>query len=315
MFPYNSGHHKTYNYYQLKGEGMQSNEKSIEKYCENMFFQTTSLIESAQCLEEIKNLILGAKNKQTLIKIVGGKSLDYANMHYSNIYFSGITTGEKQWHKVFSKEESIPMLISSQLSILFTNNKVSSFKTLMNSTIEILQAHSEGRAEDGCLIEINVVNDIVKTKRVQTALKLIGEKVPVFILNLDYTGPFNSFSFPYINIIVNAKYNANNGEIVDASYIFMHELGHLLLPKLTQLTGELPSDFWKLIKFGLNNENYEEIPKEHLLEIFADGFAVACANGTIYEDKNPFIGRHIFGKQNIEYITNYFDDILANVTN
>jgi len=289
--------------------------ETVEHHCKLIFIDLVVLEDAISVLKVLNETVLNSKKKPLLIKRIGVNASQFNERYYTNVFWTGLTTGIAPKYVIIPKDESVAMLISSQLSLLAINNKVGSFKTMINSTIEKLETYYPATPKDGELIETDVMEDVLNLPLVKDAMDIISKKITPLLINLDYTGFYNSASFPHINIIINSKFNHKNGQLNDPSYIFMHEIGHLLLANISGENNELPDDFWKILKYGFNNSHdISTFPKYDLLEIFADCFTIACSSGNKYAKGNPFITIVKFDKQNVDYITRYMKDYIKKHT-
>lgn len=80
--------------------------------------------------------------------------------------------------------------------------------------------------------------------------------------------------------------------LCDPSYVFFHELGHVLYNTITERTGRTPHMFKELaLAAGLSpapGESALQLDENRLQEIFADLFSAAAMQGTKYWERNPY---------------------------
>jgi hypothetical protein len=115
---------------------------------------------------------------------------------------------------------------------------------------------------------------------------------------------FNAGYLPFLNSIVSyrPKENASSAE-----YIFVHEIGHLLIFNLTGDPGKVPDSF---IEF---NNKFNPSWKGDLVEVFVDLFSIAIMMDTEFASKNPFL--KTFEVKSQQIIKDYFNDLIKSLKN
>lgn len=105
--------------------------------------------------------------------------------------------------------------------------------------------------------------------------------------------------YPYINSI--ASYKPREKDL-SAEYVFVHEVGHLLIYNITGDPEKVPDSF---IEF---NRKFNPEWDDDLVEVFVDLFSVAVMMDTEYAPLNPFVTE--FSKKSQKVIKNYFIELV-----
>jgi hypothetical protein len=131
--------------------------------------------------------------------------------------------------------------------------------------------------------------------RLRTMQPLLIHIIPFEINNL------NAAYYPYINSI--ASYRVGTCEEGSTpEYIFVHEVGHLLLYIITGNPEKVPDSF---VTF---NEKFRPNYNGDLLEIFVDLFSLAVMKDTEYAHLNPFMA--VFSIDDQKLISSYFSKLV-----
>jgi hypothetical protein len=123
--------------------------------------------------------------------------------------------------------------------------------------------------------------------------------------------PLSVYFIPYKHAKFNAAYHSSTNSIVSyrpkekdlsPEYIFVHEIGHLLIFNLTGNPKKVPDSF---IEF---NRKFNPSWKGDLVEVFVDLFSIAVMMETELATKNPFLKMFSVKRQKI--IRNYFTSVI-----
>jgi len=278
---------------------------TVIKLCREIIEKSFNLDEYINKLEELKKMVKEAKNKTTLIKATS----DYFSQFMFARFYSDslfMKKNEEVNYKYIASDQSIGVFICVLMAQVGRDNKISSFNIMIDAVLGYLKDYNANVAKSGELVSKDIVESILNLPVAKDAIFLLSRKKPVLILNINHTCKFNSTSLPHLGVIVNSRSNPLNGDN-NPDYVFMHEMGHLVHVYLTGDLTEPPKSFCDVIKNAFRN-NINDIPKEALLEIFADCFAIGCAFGTQYEQSNPFC--QLFDEKDIEYIAGYIKTLI-----
>ena len=154
-----------------------------------------------------------------------------------------------------------------------------------------------------------------KLLRKTTTIKLLDRidefGLPYYSLRSATGRPLQIYFIPFQHIEVNAAYYPHINSImsykpreVESSpeYIFVHEVGHLLINNLTGDPEKLPDSF---IEF---NKKFNPDWDGDLVEVFVDLFSLAVMMDSDYAPYNPFV--KVFRRKEQETIKDYFKELL-----
>lgn len=110
---------------------------------------------------------------------------------------------------------------------------------------------------------------------------------------------YNAGYLPYLNSIVSYR---PKEKVSSPEYIFVHEIGHLLIFNLTGDPEKVPDSF---IEF---NKKFNPSWTGDLVEVFVDLFSIAIMMDTDFAPKNPFLKTFSIKHQII--IRNYFKGLI-----
>ncbi len=129
---------------------------------------------------------------------------------------------------------------------------------------------------------------------------LKADNKPLNIFHIPFNHKiYNGHYYPYLNSIASYKPHTEN---CSPEYIFLHEVGHLIIYKLAGNPHKVPDSFVEFTR--LHNPKWND----DLVEIFVDLFSVAVMLGTEFEPLNPLIVSRNMDK--IRGIKEYFVELI-----
>lgn len=111
---------------------------------------------------------------------------------------------------------------------------------------------------------------------------------------------FNAAYYPFINSITSYKPKEEGST---PEYIFVHEIGHLLINNLTGNPEKVPESFVEFSK------KFRPEYEGDLVEIFVDLFSIAVMMDTDFAAKNPFLT--VFPVEEQKTIKEYFKNLIS----
>lgn len=258
-----------------------------EFFLEKLIYKSISTSEYAYCLNEL------------ILKLNKSFSMDFAIDLYNELAYKYFELKSTNLYDIVDSKNSNQMVLLYYLSPFGLKNNKENFKKGLLLAKNFFDELIEEEAE----IKDNDIIDILRLEHIERYLSYIKHKTKNLMI-LTFKSSFkevNAYAFCHANMICIAPSNKE----IDFRYILLHEIGHLLNIAITN-ANKVPDDFIPIFQKSFNN--YNEVPIEDMLEIYADCFSIAMMNNTQYKNLNPFIKE--FSKESVALITDYFSSKL-----
>lgn len=265
----------------------------------NKIWECKNIAETKEYVKNIqKNFYSLEKNKQKQYV----KNLSQLN--YSFIIADSFDNRKNI--NIYDSEKAIRKLVLEQFPKINIKNFNNRINDLLSFFEPITEKHSTKK---------------ITRKEIKIIFKVINQKFP------DFQKILNNIT---INILIfnNTNKDINSGALpsknfkkfkiicfcmkkdedylsgaVNPSYVFLHELGHILCWLMTKEERKVPKTF--LEKIGKHMEPIDPSNPD-LLEVFADSFAMAVMNNTELNIYNPF---HSLPKELFTDLETYFKEV------
>lgn len=244
---------------------MEVTKENIKYYCDDILFQESDVLNFAEALEKILNLIRGSENP-------------VKNLRYLRECFTGELLYEfSARHKyIIIPSHKSPAMYLAQKIFPSKNLKVGTLRATIKATIsEFQDKFTEPKSELFNTSKIQECLDLAQTK-FNTVNYIQKQKGLIYTLIFDHSHKDNDSVFETYKSgfsVIKLFSSKNEEDYPNPYFVFLHELGHSLHYAITGDFSIIP-DFFKKFAEKFSSDTVKKS------ELFAHFFAIAVLNDT-----------------------------------